>query len=82
MGLFFVQDDPAKNAEYVAYVQDRTQPDWLRPIILHWYDTKWYFPRSDREYPNRCTDGPGRCPSAGWTIRTRPSKWNLTCDRY
>jgi hypothetical protein len=62
MGLFFVQDDPAKNAEYVAYIQDRTQPDWLRPIILHWYDTKWYFPRSDREYPNRVFGWTGPLP--------------------
>lgn len=62
MGLFFAVETPPQNAEYVCYIQDRTQPDWLRPIILHWYDGEWFFPRSDKEYPNRVFGWTGPLP--------------------
>lgn len=62
MGLFFAADAPPQDSEYVCYVQDRTQPDWLRPIILQWYGATWYFPRSDKEYPNRVFGWTGPLP--------------------
>lgn len=62
MGLFFSADEPPKDSEYAAYVQDRTQPDWLRPIILQWYMGKWYFPRSNKEYPNQVFGWTGPLP--------------------
>lgn len=62
MGLFFAADAPPKDGEYVAYIQDRTQPDWLRPIILHRFAGKWYFTRSDTEYPHQVFGWSGPLP--------------------
>lgn len=52
MAVELLLGSPQKDGEYTAFIQDRTQPDWVRPIILHWYAGKWYFPRSDREFPS------------------------------
>lgn len=46
----FLTGEPERNGQYVCYVRDRTQPEWLRPILLQWHYTKWYFPRSDKTY--------------------------------
>jgi hypothetical protein len=50
MSIEFFMGKPHRDGEYVCYIQDRTQPEWVRPIILHWYQSLWYFPRSDKEY--------------------------------
>lgn len=50
MSIEFFMGTPQRDGEFVAYIQDRTQPEWVRPIILHWYEGKWYYPRSDREF--------------------------------
>jgi hypothetical protein len=52
MPLDFFMGKPQRNGEYVCNVQDRTQPEWTRPIILNWHDGKWYFPRSNNQYPS------------------------------
>lgn len=52
MGVQFSSGEPGKNGQYVCFVRDRTQPEWLRPVILHWHYKHWYFPRSDKQYPN------------------------------
>ncbi len=62
MGLCFLTAEPSKDSEYIGYVQDRTQPEWLRPIILQWYQGAWYFPRSDKLYPNKVFGWSGPLP--------------------
>jgi hypothetical protein len=33
-----------------CYIQDRTQPEWMRPIILNRYEDKWFYPKSNNEF--------------------------------
>lgn len=41
---------PEKDGEYVCYIQDRTAPEWVRPIILHWFEGRWYYSHSNTEF--------------------------------
>ena len=63
MGIEFFMGKPQRNHQYICYVIDRTQPEWLRPIILSWYHEKWYFPRSDKEYPGEVYGWSGPIPT-------------------
>lgn len=50
MSLEFFMGKPFRNGDYVVFIQDRTAPDWMRPIILHWHDGRWYYPKADTEF--------------------------------
>lgn len=50
MSIEFSDGKPALNGDYVGLIQDRTQPEWVRPIILHWHDGRWYYPKSNNEF--------------------------------
>lgn len=63
MGVEFIRGKPDINGQFVCYVRDRTQPEWLRPIILSHYYGTWYFPRSDKKYPERVYGWSGPLPT-------------------
>lgn len=50
MGIEFFIGKPQRDGEYVCYVQDRTAPEWVRAIILHRYEEKWFYPKSNNEF--------------------------------
>jgi hypothetical protein len=53
MDIEFFMGRPHRDGEYVAYIQDRTQPEWMRPIILCWHEDCWYYPKSNNDFPGR-----------------------------
>jgi hypothetical protein len=50
MGIEFFMGTPQRDGEYVCYIQDRTQPEWMRPIILCRYEDKWFYPKSNNVF--------------------------------
>ena len=50
MGIDFHYGKPGRNGDYVVLIQDRTAPEWVRPIILHWHDGLWYYAKSNNEF--------------------------------
>lgn len=52
MSIEFFMGTPQRDGEYVCYIQDRTQPEWVRPIILHRYEERWFYPKSNNEFVN------------------------------
>lgn len=52
MSIEFFMGTPHRDGEYVCFIQDRTQPEWVRPIILNWFEEKWYYPRSNNQFLN------------------------------
>jgi hypothetical protein len=63
MGIEFETGEPPSNGHYVAYVRDRTAPEWLRPILLYWGFKEWFFPRSDKPYPEKVFGWSGPLPT-------------------
>lgn len=50
MSVTFSDGKPRCGGDYVCLIQDRTQPEWVRPIILNWHETRWYYPKSNNEF--------------------------------
>lgn len=64
---------PERNGHFVCYVRDRTQPEWLRPILLCWYYRDWFFPRSDKNYPEEVYGWSGPLPTGKLTDPVPPT---------
>jgi hypothetical protein len=50
MSIEVFMGKPQRDGEYVCYIQDRTQPEWVRPIILQRHEENWYYPKSSNEF--------------------------------
>lgn len=50
MAIEFLMGKPKYSGDFVCLIQDRTQPEWVRPIILHRHEDRWYYPKSSNEF--------------------------------
>lgn len=73
MSIQFFMGTPSRDSLYLCYVQDRTQPEWMRPIILQWFRGEWYFPRSDKKYGERVFGWSGPIPTGKLTDPIPPT---------
>jgi hypothetical protein len=53
MSIEFFMGKPHRDGEYVCYIQDRTQPEWMRPIILNRYDRQVVLPQVEQRIYER-----------------------------
>jgi hypothetical protein len=73
MSIEFFMGKPCRDGEYVCYIQDRTQPEWMRPIILHRYEEKWFYPKSNNVCAHKVFGWSGPLPVGRLDDPTPPS---------